>query len=270
MSTAASRARDATRSTVREQPRADDVVRLRPQVHRERPREQSPDRRLPAADDERRQRRRRPGVHDVGIADESARLVALVGAVTRRARRSTDRSAAAIPRGTSRPRRSRRCRRRRTGYQTGNGTPKNRWRLTHQSPVSPFTQFSYRAPHVRRMPLQLAPAREQRLAKLHRPDEPLPARDDLERPIALLVELHVCVIGRGSPTRSPVSRSSSTISRARLRGGEAGQLVVVLLCARPRRRDSQPARPTSPAATCRSAGSPRAPAATARATTSRP
>ena len=24
----------------------------------------------------------------------------------------------------------------------GNGTPKNRCRLTHQSPVSPFTQFS--------------------------------------------------------------------------------------------------------------------------------
>jgi hypothetical protein len=24
----------------------------------------------------------------------------------------------------------------------GKGTPKNRWRLTHQSPFSPFTQFS--------------------------------------------------------------------------------------------------------------------------------
>ena len=29
-----------------------------------------------------------------------------------------------------------------TGYHTGNGTPKKRWRLMHQSPFSPFTQFS--------------------------------------------------------------------------------------------------------------------------------
>ena len=28
------------------------------------------------------------------------------------------------------------------GYQTGNGTPKNRWRVMFQSPMSPFTQFS--------------------------------------------------------------------------------------------------------------------------------
>src|SRR5262249_36052334 len=30
------------------------------------------------------------------------------------------------------------------GYHTGNGTPKNRWRLTHQSPFKPSAQFSYR------------------------------------------------------------------------------------------------------------------------------
>ena len=29
-----------------------------------------------------------------------------------------------------------------SGYHTGNGTPKKRWRLTHQSPVSPLTQSS--------------------------------------------------------------------------------------------------------------------------------
>ena len=40
------------------------------------------------------------------------------------------------------------------------------------------------------MPLQLAAALEQRLAELDRLDEPLTARDDLERPVALLVELH--------------------------------------------------------------------------------
>ena len=41
------------------------------------------------------------------------------------------------------------------------------------------------------MPLQLASAREQLLAELDRLDEPLAARDDLERAIALLVELDV-------------------------------------------------------------------------------
>jgi hypothetical protein len=28
------------------------------------------------------------------------------------------------------------------GYQTGNGTPKKRWRLISQSPLRPSTQFS--------------------------------------------------------------------------------------------------------------------------------
>src|SRR6266550_2500973 len=44
--------------------------------------------------------------------------------------------------------------------------------------------------HVLRMPAQFAPAREQRVAELDGLDEPLAARDDLERPVALLVELH--------------------------------------------------------------------------------
>src|SRR5213593_4518817 len=43
--------------------------------------------------------------------------------------------------------------------------------------------------HVFGMPPQLAPARQQRLAEFDRLEEPLPARDDLERTIALLVEL---------------------------------------------------------------------------------
>ena len=29
------------------------------------------------------------------------------------------------------------------GYHTGKGTPKKRWRLMHQSPFRPLTQFSY-------------------------------------------------------------------------------------------------------------------------------
>src|SRR5437763_1538202 len=45
-------------------------------------------------------------------------------------------------------------------------------------------------PHEFRMPLQLTAARDQRLAVLDGLDEPLPARDDLERPVALLEEFH--------------------------------------------------------------------------------
>ena len=85
----------------REQPGADDVVRLRPHVHREHAREQIGIL-FPAAGDLRRERRGRPGVHDVGIAGEPARLVALVRRCSRRARRSTDRSAAAPRSGSSR------------------------------------------------------------------------------------------------------------------------------------------------------------------------
>ena len=60
-----------------EQPRADDVVGLRAHVHREDPREQVwvVD---PAAGDLRGERRRRPRVHHVGVADEPAGLAALV------------------------------------------------------------------------------------------------------------------------------------------------------------------------------------------------
>ena len=45
--------------------------------------------------------------------------------------------------------------------------------------------------HVRRMPLQRLPTREQRLAFVHGLDEPLPRGDDLQRPIALLKKLDV-------------------------------------------------------------------------------
>ncbi len=62
----------------REQPGADDVVRLRPQVHRERPLEQVLVG-FPPGHELRRHRRRGPGVHDVGVADESTGLAALGG-----------------------------------------------------------------------------------------------------------------------------------------------------------------------------------------------
>jgi hypothetical protein len=66
-----------------EQPRANDVVRLRTQVHREHAREQVGIVE-PAARDLRRHRRGRPGVHDVGITGEAPRLVALVGGIALR------------------------------------------------------------------------------------------------------------------------------------------------------------------------------------------
>ena len=124
----------------REEPRTDDVVCLRTQVHREHAREQigiaEPVRR-----DLRRQRRGRPRVHDVGIAGEPVGLIALVRGVTVGRIASRDRSAAAIHSGTIGAH-SRSVRRRRIGYHTGNGTPKKRCRLTHQSPERPLTQFS--------------------------------------------------------------------------------------------------------------------------------
>ena len=76
-----------------EEPGADDVVGLGAQVHREDPLPQVVVG-LPAAGDLRGERRGRPGVHHVGVADEAARLAALVLGVARRARPSTGRSAA--------------------------------------------------------------------------------------------------------------------------------------------------------------------------------
>ena len=54
----------------------------------------------PAAGDLRRQRRRRPGVHDVGVADEAAGLAALVVGVARADVSPTGRSAASSSAGT--------------------------------------------------------------------------------------------------------------------------------------------------------------------------
>ena len=80
-----------------EEPGADDVVGLRAQVHREQPLEQVGVV-LPPRGDLRRERRRRPRVHDVGVADEPAGRAALLGRVARAARRPADRSAASPPR----------------------------------------------------------------------------------------------------------------------------------------------------------------------------
>ena len=74
-----------------EEPGPDDVVRLGAQVHREDALPQVVVG-LPAAGDLRRQRRGRPGVHHVGIADEAAGLAALVlGVAAGSERRRVDR-----------------------------------------------------------------------------------------------------------------------------------------------------------------------------------
>ena len=56
-----------------------------------------------------------------------------------------------------------------------------------RQPVHPILEPG---PHVRRVPFELPPTREQRVAVLDRADEPLTARHDLHRALALLEELH--------------------------------------------------------------------------------
>ena len=64
-----------------EEPRPNDFVALRTQIHRKHAREQIGIAK-PVARNLRRQRRRRPRVHDVGIAGEAIRLIPLSGRVT--------------------------------------------------------------------------------------------------------------------------------------------------------------------------------------------
>ena len=95
----------------REQPGADDVVGLGPEVHREDPAEEVRVV-LPSGGDLRGERGGGPGVHDVGVPDEASRLPALVLAVALgHVGRRIDRQAALVGedrRCRSRPRRSRR------------------------------------------------------------------------------------------------------------------------------------------------------------------
>src|SRR5258705_13294914 len=80
--------------------------------------------------------------------------------------------------------------------------------------------------HVFGVPPQLASPREQLLTELHRLDEPLAARDDLERPVALLVELDRV---RNRPRLADqVARLAKLLDdhAPRLRRGETGQPVL--------------------------------------------
>ena len=123
-----------------EQPRADDVLALGTQVHGEGLVEQ-PRVVAPLARDLRGERRRGPRVHDVLLADEAAGHVALRLGVARERPGTTGRRAGPPRTGrmgeshTGSPAAS-------SGYHTGIGTPKKRWREMSQSPWSPLTQFS--------------------------------------------------------------------------------------------------------------------------------
>ena len=96
------------------------------------------------------------------------------------------------------------------------------------------------------MPGNLAAALDERLAVVDGLDEPLAAGHDLQRAIALLVELDVVVIGLGSPgdrrCRAATRRSWPAPSSPQTR-----QLVIGLLGSRRRRRSPSPPRPRHPA-----------------------
>src|SRR5205807_435798 len=139
-------------------------------------------------DDLRAERGRRPRVHHVGVADEAARPVALllavaVGDIRRwvdrkllltRSERGVEAHAAVLVD--------------RIPHGEGNAEEA----LAAYAPVAgkPVDPVLVAGAHVGGMPAEFAPARDQRVAVLDRADEPLERGDDLDRPLALLVELH--------------------------------------------------------------------------------
>ena len=212
-------------------------------------------------------RRGGPGVHHVGIADEAARQAALLRGVARRHvggridrqlrlvrhHRRVEVDAAVLAHGI--PHRERHAEE----------------ALAADAPVAVQAVDPVLVPraHVLRVPLQLAAALEQLLAELDGPDEPLPAGDDLERAVALLVELHR--VGDRPRLALQVAARLQQLDDLRLRllGREPRELVVAPAARGRRPWTPTPARPTSPGRACRSAGRWRAPAASARATRSR-
>ena len=79
------------------------------------------------------------------------------------------------------------------------------------------------------MPLQLAPAFEQRFAEFNRFDEPLAARHDFEGTIALLVELHR--MGDGPRVAQQVAGGTELLDdlRARLGGRQPREIIIMTL-----------------------------------------
>ena len=171
----------------RKEPCANDVVRLRTHVHRERPAEQV---HIvgPTTDDLRRERRRGPGVHDVGVADETAGCAALIGTIAgRHVGRWVDRQLVLARRDRTLVIHAAEIADRIPDRERHAEEP-----LTADAPVAvqavhPVLVARF---HVLRMPLQLAAPRDQRVAELDGLEEPLPAGDDFERPVALFIELH--------------------------------------------------------------------------------
>ena len=215
-------------------------MRLRPDVHRKHAREEIGilD---PAAGNLRRQRRRRPGVHDVGIAGEPARAVALVGRVALGdVSRRVDRQAifggqepGVVVDGAV------------LAHAIPDGERHAEESLAADAPVAgePVDPVLEPRLHVRRMPAELAAAGEQRLARVHRLDEPLTAGHDLERPVTLLVELH----GVRDRTRlaEEIAALAEELDRphAGLRRRQPRELIVVLLRARGIGRRPRPLAP---------------------------
>ena len=168
--------------------------------------------------------------------------------------------------GHEAPRRSRSSRRRAAAYQTGNGTPKKRWRLTHQSPFRPCTQFSKRARmysgcHCSSRPRASSPSLCSMVLKNHcRLVTISSGRSPFSKNFTW------CVIGRGAPEQIAGRGEQLDDLRLRLLRRQAAQLVVGRLRRRRRRRLPPGAAPASPGRACRWAGSRPAPAASARAT----
>ena len=171
----------------REQPGPDDLVRLRPKVHREHALEEIGIL-APTAGDLRRERGRGPCVHHVGVAREAPGLAALVGLesgwnVGRRVDGQRGVLGKYRPGVVDRP-------------VVANGVP-DRERHTEEALaadrpvlVEAVDPVLVADAHVLGDPAQLAAAGLELLAVLECADEPLPAGDDLERALALLEELH--------------------------------------------------------------------------------
>ena len=193
-STAACRARSA-RGRRGEQPGADDLVAPAGAGPSGRSRREQVGVALPAADDLRGQRRRRPGVHDVGVADEAAGLAALVlgvagGRVGRRVDRQVGPRSAAIGVVV-------------VGLAVGVERVPDRERHAEEPlPADQPVAVEALDPVLVAAPACTAGASCSSSPALERAsarsvvvaaavaDVPLPGGDDLQRPVALLVELH--------------------------------------------------------------------------------
>ena len=210
-----------------EQPGADDLVGMGAQVHREDPGEQV----LvgqPAAGDLRAQRRRRPGVHHVGVAEEAAGLAALglvvpgrgVGGrvdrqlgLARQQRVVVVGLALVVERVPHRERDAEEA-------------------LAGDQPVAveAADPVVVAVPHVRRHPLDLRAARQHLVAQggvaAAVADVPLPGRDDLERLVALLVEVRHPLGGRGLTVQVARLAQQPDHRLAGREGRLAGQLGV--------------------------------------------